>query len=258
MKFNRNQAKALSNAKELELFDNARPPKLNKLTVRELKEMVKRSRTLRDKLRDVKVMQVRSKLAKAKTRGVEPAERSRVKAELFSEVHDAFVARLETVEAGAAKAKTKSAVKKPTKTDKNIETRAERTAVKQKLKNVKKAANAPEPGPVGKKRNATAKQAVPASAKSSGEKPKKLLASAARSKTGSSTNTAGRSEKATFASKSAQNPEVDARQSPQSAARSETSVGKVEQTRIARSGIARQRGHLSGLNKRRQGKRDSK
>jgi hypothetical protein len=258
MKYDRNQAKALTNARELELYDMARPPKLNRHSVKELRDLVRRSRTLRDKLRDVKLTQVRSKLAKTKTRGVEPAERSRAKAELFSEVHEALVARLEKVEAGDAKARAKPATKKPTKTDKNIKTRAERTSVKQKLKKVKKIANAPAPGPAGKKRSAKAKKEVAESDKSSSDKPKKLLASAAVSKTGSRSNAGGRSEKATFASKSAQNPEVDAQQSSQSSARRESSVGKVEQSRIARSGITRQRGHLSGLNKRRQGKRDSK
>ncbi len=95
MNFNRNQAKALSNTKELELFDSARPPRLNKLAIAELKRLVKRSRTLRDKLKDVKRGQVRSAQTKKAQRGAKPAERSVEKARLFSEVHDTFAARLE-------------------------------------------------------------------------------------------------------------------------------------------------------------------
>ena len=105
MKYNRNQAKALTNAKELELYDMARAPRLNKLTVKELKNLVKRSRTLRDKLTDKKRSQVRSKQAGAKARGAAPADRSKEKAELFAEVHEVFAARLEKVEAAEAKAK---------------------------------------------------------------------------------------------------------------------------------------------------------
>lgn len=209
MKYNRNQAKTLTNAKELELYDMARPPRLSKLTVKELKNLVKRSRTLRDKLTDVKRNQVRAKQAGAKARGAAPADRSKEKAELFAEVHEVFVARLAKVEVAEAKAKEKE--------------------------------------------KAAAKKAAP----------KKPLASASKGRgTGSRAGVgkipSGRSDKATFASKAAAHPEVDENQSPQAAARLEDPTAKVEGARIARSGITRQRGHLSGVNKRRQGKRDSK
>lgn len=195
MKYNRNQAKTLTNAKELELYDMARPPRLGKLTVKELKNLVKRSRTLRDKLTDVKRNQVRAKQAGAKARGAAPADRSKEKAELFAEVHDVFVARLEKSEAAEAKAKEK--------------------------------------------------------AKAAAKKP---LASAAKGRGAGS----GRSAKATFASKAASHPKVDENQGSQAIARLQDPTAKVEGARIARSGITRQRGHLSGVNKRKQGKRDSK
>ncbi len=254
MKFNRNHAKALTNAKELELYDMARPPKVNKLSVKELNNLIKRSRTLRDKLRDVKRTQIRASQAKSKTRGAKPADRSRDKAELFAEVHDVFVTRLEKVEAGEAKAKAKPATKKPTKTDKKIETRADRTGVRQKLKAVKKAAKAGAT-PVKKPDVERA-----GSRSASAEKTKKPLASAARvSKAAPAKNrTATRSSKATSASKSAVNTERTVIETPQAAARKPDPVGKVEMERIARSGVTRKRGHLSSLNKRNQGKRDSK
>ncbi|HMQ03731.1 MAG TPA: hypothetical protein PKD26_07435 [Pyrinomonadaceae bacterium] len=254
MKFNRNQAKALTNAKELELYDMARPPKLSKLSVKELNDLIKRSRTLRDKLRDLKRTQVRAAQAKSKTRGAKPADRSREKAELFGEVHDVFVARLEKVQAGEARSKAKPATKKPTKTDKNIKTRADRTGVRQKLKAVKKAARTP----AAAEKTGGKKKAVPKT--SPGVKTKAPLASAARvSKAAPTKNRAAtRSAKATFASKAAVNPERTVTETPQSAARKPDPVGKVEHERISRSGIARQRGHLSSLNKRNQGKRDSK
>lgn len=91
------------------------------------------------------------------------------------------------------------------------------------------------------------------------EADKKLLASAARKKAESGVDPdVARSLKATTASKAAINPTADAIQKPQTAARIESNRAKVEQTRIARSGIARKRGHLSAMNKRNQGKRNSK
>ena len=114
MKFDRRQAKTLSTQKELELFDNARSPKLNKLTPAELRRMVKRSRTLRDKLVDVKRKEIRSTQAKASQRGKKAADRTVEKAKLYSEVHNAFVKRLSSVEkeAAAKLAKKKTPSKK--------------------------------------------------------------------------------------------------------------------------------------------------
>lgn len=264
MKFNRNQAKALTNARELEIYDLARPPRLNKLSAKELRDLVKRSRTLRDKLRDVKRTQVRSKQAKTKTRGAAPADRSREKAELFAEVHNVFAERLKKVEAGEAKALAKPGAKRPTKTDKNIKTRADRTSVKQKLKKVKKQANAPEPAPAGKKGKASPKKSAAKKADGDTEKRAarsgKLLASSAVSRTGvkPKTNASTRSAKATFASKAAVTEEIDTVQSPQEAARKPDPARKVEQMRIARSGVKKKLSHVSSVNKRRQGKRDSK
>lgn len=102
MKFDRKTAKTLSNEKELELFDSSRAPKLNKHTAAELKRLVQRSRTLRDKLTDVKRSQVRSGQAAKGQRGVGAADRSREKTALYSDVYDRFVKRLAAVESSAA------------------------------------------------------------------------------------------------------------------------------------------------------------
>ncbi len=247
MKFNRNDAKVLSNAKELELYDNARPPKLNKHSSKELKNLVKRSRTLRDKLLDVKKTQVRSTMAKSKARGSAPADRSKEKAEMFAEVHDIFVTRLEKVEVGEAKEAAKKAASKPTKTDKNIETRTDRTSTKQKLGKVKKYANAPETSSKGKAKDAVKKKA----AKTGNAGKNKKLASAI-----------GPPKKRL----KIENDPIDPAQaptglepaSPQSAGRRRPAKGKVEEERLSRSGLTQSRAHLSSVNKRNQAKRDSK
>ncbi|MBX3293762.1 MAG: hypothetical protein KF881_12820 [Acidobacteria bacterium] len=197
MKFDRKQAKALTNDKELELYDDARPPRLTKHSIADLKRLVKRSRTLRDKLRDVKKSQVRGAQKKTNARGLAAPDRSKEKAEMFAEVHDIFVARLEALEKRAAKEKEREASKK-------------------------------------------------------------LLASAARSKAPKAIKKPARSAKVTTASKASKNPAVDTVQKPQTAARTRSTKAKVEETRIARSGITKKRSHLASTNKRNQARRDSK
>ena len=227
MKFDRKSAKALSNEKELALFDSSRAPKLNKHTAAQLKQLVAATaRTLKDKLTDVKRSQVRTGQATTAQRGVVAADRSKEKAELYSDVHDRFVKRLAEVEASAAtKATAAAAPAKPTKKINKVAAKADRTLVRQKLKSVKRDVNAPTPGPAGKAKVA------PAAPKAA----KKPLASAARSGVGKGKPVITRSSKATTASKAAVNPEVDALQSKQSAARKPTSQGKVTKTRIAKS-----------------------
>ncbi len=247
MKFNRNDAKVLSNAKELELYDDARPPKLNKHSAKELRNLVKRSRTLRDKLLDVKKTQVRSALAKSKARGSAPADRSKEKAAMFAEVHDIFVARLEKVEAGEAQEAAKKIASKPTKTDKNLQTRADRTSTKQKLGKVKKQANALETIGKGKAKDAVKTKA----AKSRNVGKTKNLASAI-----------GPPKKRLKIDGDpvdpAQSPTGMEPAAPQSAGRRRPAKGKVEEERLSRSGQTKTRAHLSSVNKRNQAKRDSK
>src|SRR5262245_47529167 len=119
MKFNRTRARELTTPKEFELYDLARTVNLNKLAPRDLKNLVRRSRTSRDKHLDVKRTQIRSTQSVKRSRGADASERNRERAELFADIHDAFVARLAKLEAKprAARPKSKkplaSAVKKP-------------------------------------------------------------------------------------------------------------------------------------------------
>lgn len=191
MKFNRNQAKTLANAKELELYDAARASQLTKHSIAELKNLVKRSRTLRDKLLDKKRNQIRGGQAKGRPKVLAAPDRSREKSEMFAEVHEIFVARLE-------------------KMQERVEKEAAKAAAKKQLTSATKPVSRP------------------------------------------------RSSKATTASKAAQNPEVDRIQKPQTAARRQSSKAKVNESRIARSGVTQKRAHLSSANKRNQARRDSK
>lgn len=256
MKFDHKSAKALSSTKELALFDSSRSPKLNRYTVAELKQLVQSSRALKDKLTNVKRSQIRTGQAATSQRGVSAANRSREKAELYSDVHDRFVKRLEELEASAAtKATPAAAPGRPTKTAKRIESKADRTLVRQKLKSVKSDVNATKPAPAGKAKTVKATPKIPVAGTKGA---KKTLASMATSSAGKGEPVTIRSAKATTASKAAVNPEVDALQSKRSAARVPTSQGEVLKTRFAKSGAPRQTAHQSSANKRGQSKRDSK
>ena len=249
MNINRNQVKALSTLDELELFDNSRSLRLNKLTVADLKNMVKRSRGLRDKLRDLAKKQERSRQSKIGLRGTAENERSVNKAELYSEVHEAFVSRLAAVQTGEAEAK-EGTVKKPARKARIIETPA---SPKSKKENRKMSAT--EPKPIGTIKNSGS---APEVADTKMAEPKKLLASAAISrmagKPGVVASSSVESAKVTAASKAAVDKSVNEDQKSQ-----KSSVrGKILETRFARSGMTQKRTHLSSVNKRNQARRDSK
>ncbi len=204
--------------------------------------MVKRSRTLRDKLRDVKRSQVRSKQSQNAARGAAPADRSAEKADLFAEVHDIFADRLEKVEAGGAEAKAKADEKKLTKTDKNIETRGDRTAAKQALKSVAKAVNTPPEGPAGKAKTEV-KDAKPSV--------KRSLASA------TSANAPGKIQSSEDADTAEERSSAGTGKSSGGATNS-GERGKIDLNRISRSGRSKKMAHISATNKRNQARRDSK
>lgn len=258
MNFDRRQAKALSTPAELKLFDNSRPPRLNKFTEAELKNMVTRGRTLRDKLRDLAEKETRSRQSEKGLRGTKASERSIKKANLYSEVYEAFVSRLAALSAGEAKAK-EVVSKKPSRKVRNIEARADRTAARHNLKQVKENANA-----IKRKtaRTAESSKSAPKAAGTKMAEPKELLASAAISrmpvKPGIAASTSGRSAKATTASKTAVDKSVGEDQKPQTAGRKPNFQGKILETRMARSGQTRKRAHISSVGKRHQARRDSK
>jgi len=104
------QAKPLLTAAELELFDHSRAEPIKALSAKQLAGKEKRTRSLRDKYRDLYRRQ--SVAAQGKTKGVgatgDANARTQRKAEIMQEVLDRFEARsslLETREARADEAK---------------------------------------------------------------------------------------------------------------------------------------------------------
>jgi hypothetical protein len=105
--YNTAQASKLLNASEFRLFAASRSDALKTLTAARLRGKIKRARTLRDKFRDLFKRQTLA--TRARTRSKSGAsgvanQRTRQKAEVFTEVLQRFGKRLAQVEAAEARA----------------------------------------------------------------------------------------------------------------------------------------------------------
>lgn len=106
MATNKTQAAKLLSAAEMEVFNASRAPAIKELGAAPLAAKVKRARTLRDKFRD---LLQRQKVATRRSTGTKGGpggsanERTATKAEVFDEVLQRFSARLEQVQAAAAR-----------------------------------------------------------------------------------------------------------------------------------------------------------
>jgi hypothetical protein len=112
---NKTQAAKLLSAAEMDVFAASLAPAIKELSAARLAGKVKRARTMRDKFRD---LLKRQKVAtrgrtgtKAGTSG-SANERTAKKAEIFDEVLQRFSARLEQVQAAAARAAAREAIAK--------------------------------------------------------------------------------------------------------------------------------------------------
>lgn len=154
------QAKPLLTAAELELFEHSRAEPIKALSAKQLAGKEKRTRTLRDKYRDLYRRQTVA--VRGKTKGVgatgDANARTQRKAEIMQEVLDRFEARSSLLEAREARAdeakETKS--KKPAR---KAAAPAESTSAKSAPR-TKKSADSSKP----RKGSASAAAAAPASA----------------------------------------------------------------------------------------------
>lgn len=101
------QARPLLTAAELELFDQSRAEPIKALTLARLRGKVTRTRTLRDKYRDLYRRQTVSVRSTSTTQGRSPAgadnARTQRKADILQEVLDRFEARVSQLEAKQAR-----------------------------------------------------------------------------------------------------------------------------------------------------------
>jgi len=98
MAYNRQDAKEMCNASELELFDESQPPKLFKLSPEELKNNIKRTREFRDKNRDLfrrQSLEMADTTGNKRGNSLSANQRTEQKAELMSEMLERFEEQLD-------------------------------------------------------------------------------------------------------------------------------------------------------------------
>jgi D-Tyr-tRNAtyr deacylase len=268
MAYTRNQAKALCTAAELTVFDKSQAKMLKQLSDVQVKSLVVRSRTLRDKWRDVSRDQKRTtQTAKGQRQTLENA-RSADKAALFEQVHQAFVQRLADIEAGKAKAPAGVKMKVIPKKVRATSGRAARAEVKDQLDQARDDANAKlleneRSSKVASSKKKPAKKIAkkPTTKKASSSKKapvisknrKKRLAlqeeiRAANPATGTAIRETSHDKKAPDA----------VPPKTQIQARNRAPHAAASQKRVARGGGTRVKAHISSANKRSQSRRDSK
>jgi len=112
---NKTHAAKLLSAAEMEVFNASRAPAIKELGAARLAVEVKRARTLRDKFRDLLQRQRVATRRRTGTKagpGGSANERTAKKAEVFEEVLQRFSARLEQVQAAAAREAARRAAAK--------------------------------------------------------------------------------------------------------------------------------------------------
>lgn len=140
MPYNRKHAKDICNQTEYTLFESSLKGEIEKLTPARVQSGIKRSRTLRDKYRDLhKRQRLATRDRTGTKKGLKPGtnDRTEQKVKLFTEVLERFEARLKVIKAEAAAAekaaaKEKAAKKKAAKKKAAKKKTAKKKAVKKK------------------------------------------------------------------------------------------------------------------------------
>jgi len=141
------QVQALLTQAELELFQSSRATAIRALDVRQLASRVKRSRTLRDKYRDLYRRQTVQ--SRARSGAVDANRRTEVKAEIMDELLQRFEAELIRKQARAAKAEQLAAARKAAAASKTAAKKAPAKKAATKGAAAKKAS----PKPAARKRS---------------------------------------------------------------------------------------------------------
>ncbi len=274
--------KSLCTSAEIELVRASRKPQLETLVAKELKSLAARARKLHDKWRDAKRDQARSK---SRVAGVgKPGDNTKVKAQIFREALESFEARLKKLlapEAGsksAAKPAAKSAPAskvaqtKKTKSERAVDHRNRRSAVREGLAVTKDILNEPaRVSPAAKAaaiKSAAAKPAVakPAVAKKPVAKPaaaKSAVAPPVTSTPAIAASPDGQTPAPAAKPPRAKKIKVTKLRAPQaeriSAAEQLQAVTAAKHSRVVRSGrTTRMLGHTQARGKRNQARRDSR
>ncbi len=274
------KVKSLTTSAEYDLVKASRRPEIGQLDARALKKHVTQARKLRDKWRDQATKQRRDTHERHNARVADGEKRSEEKVEIFDATLAAFQKQLEKVSAEGGASSRGPAKKKPTKSAKAPDHRAERASKRESLEAQREEMNAagsePETWQTTRKKVVKKKTAKKATASSGGPKKKaakkKSAKKAAKKKAVKKTTAkkgayAARAKKAVkkkldkgaaastdnqgSQSKGLVGPIVEKKQ-----IRAETAI---KQGRVDRSGLrSRVKGHVSARGRRAQGKRDSR
>jgi hypothetical protein len=268
MNIDRKTAKALCNAEEFKIYEMAQPKKLTTLSQVELRNLVVRSRAIRDKWRDVSRGQRRTTQATTRARQTDSNARSHEKADLFAQIHQAFVDFEKSVKKGQASLpKGKKPLDVPKK-DRQIVNRAVRSVVQGELNQTKRkinrASRSSEP-----QKSSTAAAAAAEKSKAPARSTAKKKPAKGKVPTASPARKKALAKRAEVAAQKAASSEATAPKttkgsaSPQptksaTAARNRSAHAKATSARVARGGAPRIQGHVSAKGKRAQARRDSK
>lgn len=255
MAYTLTQVRPLLSKTELDLFDQSRAEPIRSLTAAQLRSKVTRTRALRDKYRDLLRRQtVQTRRGPAGGRKQDPATenaRTRRKSEVFAEVLERFEARLQKVEADAAKASAAKASKaakaaKATKTPKATKTaKAAKTSGTSGATRPAKAAKVAQGGKAAKaikaakatKGSKTAKAAKPAKvASTKGAKASKTPRAKAATAGATKSATAPKAAKASKSSRTASNDRTTAAaKKPATAATKKAASAKARASKPAKA-----------------------
>jgi len=131
MAYNRNQARALTNDSEYELFAASLADAIGSLTPAQLRGKITRARNLRDKNSDLfrrQSLAVRETSGSKRGKTGAANQRTEQKAKLFDETLKRFEARLEKLSAAPAPAAAKKSVARPTAASRKTSARKAATA----------------------------------------------------------------------------------------------------------------------------------
>ncbi|MDP1563644.1 MAG: hypothetical protein Q8M16_19870 [Pirellulaceae bacterium] len=255
MTFTKSQAKTLLTKDELALFDSASGPRLKKLTVVELKDLVARSRSVRDKSRGQETRQRRASQAGVGYRQTDDNARSEQKSQLLQEIHGVFTQQLAAVQAGEIPAVPGTKAKVIARPKRQVINRVQRAVVRDKIAKVQEELLVEQR--MSRKRN-TASVAAAKKATDKKAATKKTREKAEAKRTGGGPRSEKQPALPAKSSKApVRHPNSEGLSRTQAAA-NRTLGAKASKTRVNVGGATRIKSHVASANRRKQSRRDSR
>jgi len=255
------QARQICTQAELDLVLKSTTRQIGSLDAKQLRAAIRRSRTLRDKWRDLKHEQRRGTKIDNPEKLESANLRSKQKAELFDEALTRFEKRLSKLEPQPGKEST--GTKRVTKPKRSAEHRQSRAEVRGKLAEKTEMLNAPEPAAKTKKKSATkaapAAKAKPAAKKASATRKPPKRKTPPKRDAPPPVNPVAPTEGLAAAAMAAGRPPVGGDSlSSADKKRNLKATTAAKARRVSRSGATRIQGHVSSQGRRNQAKRGNR